>query len=246
MARKSPAFSFYPDSFLGGTSRFSMEHRGIYITLLCDQWLNGGFSWVVAKRLCADSTDESIQYVLKAKFKADETGRFFNARLEQERQKQEKRSTTARENGKKGGRPKPNDNPDNNPKHNPTNNPNHNPQQKLSVSDSVSVLNTVSDSKNGRAPGKRAVQRPEAIDETVWLDWIAARKAKRVGMVTATVLTSVESQAAIAGISTEQAIRICAERGWATFDASWDWQSKPKTNGRGQTPGAKENAPATL
>ena len=111
MPRKSPAFSFYPDSFLSAVSRWSFEQRGVYITLLGDQWVNGGFSREQASVICAGARAEVVDFVLAAKFDKDKTGGFLNSRLEEERSKQEKNSKRQSENGKKGGRPKKEEKP---------------------------------------------------------------------------------------------------------------------------------------
>lgn len=104
MARKSPAFSFYPDSFLGGTLTMSTAEVGIYIRLLAASWLHGqlSFSFCLAFNSAIDSA--LVERVLKLKFKEVEPGQWINERLEEERKKQLIRS----ENGKKGGRPKAN------------------------------------------------------------------------------------------------------------------------------------------
>jgi len=38
---KDPAVLWYPDHFLGGVEYMSMEDRGKYITLLCNQFISG-------------------------------------------------------------------------------------------------------------------------------------------------------------------------------------------------------------
>lgn len=60
------------------------------------------------------------------------------------------------------------------------------------------------------------------VDTQVLKDWEAVRKAKRVGVLTATVAKSLRSEAAKAGLPIQQAIEICCARGWAGFNASWD------------------------
>lgn len=42
--RKPPSFQFYADDFLGGVATFSLEQRGLYITMLCIQWNVGHVS----------------------------------------------------------------------------------------------------------------------------------------------------------------------------------------------------------
>ena len=111
---KSPSFSFYSSDFLIGCADLTHEEIGMYIKLLCYQHQKGrltqkqiglflGFSWV------------SLSDELKSKFKTDENGLIFNARLEREIDKKGYFLEKQRENGKKGGRPKKKNNPNDNP-----------------------------------------------------------------------------------------------------------------------------------
>lgn len=58
-------------------------------------------------------------------------------------------------------------------------------------------------------------------------DFMAIRKAKRLGEVTKTAFQGIEREATNARLTVEQAITIAVERGWGSFKASWDWQDKP-------------------
>lgn len=61
------------------------------------------------------------------------------------------------------------------------------------------------------------------------------RKAKRLGAVTEIAYNGMKKQAEAAGLSVEQALTIAVERGWGSFNASWEWQDKPnKQNKRDQ------------
>jgi uncharacterized protein YdaU (DUF1376 family) len=102
MTRKSPAFSFYPDSWIGGTALMSSEEKAIYIDLLCVAWLHRKFTLDQALNFCRGSSRESVERVVLDKFREENDGFFVNPRLEEERSKQQSRI----ENGKKGGRPK--------------------------------------------------------------------------------------------------------------------------------------------
>lgn len=79
-----------------------------------------------------------------------------------------------------------------------------------------------------KKPRAISVPRPEDVPEDVWRDFLAARKGKAF---TPTALKGFEREAAKAGITVAEAIRIAAERGWQGFKADWNWQdsaSKPK------------------
>lgn len=114
---KDPSFPFYAQDFTVGTMHFSMAERGLYITLLAYQWVNGkipkerlgiilGYDW------------DKYWVTVGEKFKEVEPGFLINERLEAERDKRARFKEKQSENGVKGGRPakiKPKDNPTINP-----------------------------------------------------------------------------------------------------------------------------------
>jgi len=59
-------------------------------------------------------------------------------------------------------------------------------------------------------------------------DYMKIRKAKKAGELTETAFKGIEREALKAGITTEQAIQICCERGWVGFKAEW-FVDKQKT-----------------
>lgn len=54
-------------------------------------------------------------------------------------------------------------------------------------------------------------------------DFLTVRKAKKAPL-TKTALDRLTAQATKAGITTAQAIEICAAKNWQSFDASWEWR----------------------
>ena len=88
--RKAPAFQFYADDFLAGTSDMSAEEVGGYIRLLCHQWTKGGIpnDQDRAGRMATLLGSPSLGYVL-AKFSLCDDGMLRNERLEQVRGEQE-------------------------------------------------------------------------------------------------------------------------------------------------------------
>lgn len=74
----------------------------------------------------------------------------------------------------------------------------------------------------------RDMQQPIGVDELVLEgadrqhaeDWLKARRAKRAPL-TVTAWTDVKAEAAKAGISCAEAVRIAAVRSWQGFNASW-------------------------
>lgn len=72
-----------------------------------------------------------------------------------------------------------------------------------------------------KAPGKRALLScPAGVDETVWQDFAALRKAKK-SPLSATALQGIEREAVKAGLSLEAVLSMCCSRGWAGFKAEW-------------------------
>lgn len=61
----------------------------------------------------------------------------------------------------------------------------------------------------------------EGIDSQVASDFLAIRKAKRAPL-TATALDGIKREAGKAGITLEDALRVCVERGWQGYKAEWD------------------------
>jgi len=94
------AFLFYSQDFLFGTLALPMEDRGKYITLLCYMHSHGRLKEEAIIQLVGETSAE-----LKAKFKIDESGCWYNQRLEAEMKKRERFVRSRRSNGKGGGRP---------------------------------------------------------------------------------------------------------------------------------------------
>lgn len=61
---------------------------------------------------------------------------------------------------------------------------------------------------------------PEGVTVGVWTDFKAIRKAKRAAL-TDTAIKLIRDQADKSGYSLQQALEICCERGWASFNPDW-------------------------
>jgi hypothetical protein len=68
-----------------------------------------------------------------------------------------------------------------------------------------------------------AVQ-PFTVDDQVWNDFLAVRKAKRAPL-TETALSMIEKESELAGLTLNDALTECVTRGWQSFKADW---IKPK------------------
>lgn len=94
MMASDPAFLFYPNDFIGGTMGMTLEEKGAYMELLMAQFNRGHFSDLMATRIIG----ESLWAVLKQKFTADESGCYYNKRLEIEVNKRKAYSESRRNN----------------------------------------------------------------------------------------------------------------------------------------------------
>lgn len=104
---KPPAFQFYADDFLSGTSEMSPEEVGIYIRLLCHQWTKGGLPTDEPRLARMAGIDAnamvlpSLSYVL-AKFVASPGGLLKNDRMERVRAEQDANRAKRASAGAKG------------------------------------------------------------------------------------------------------------------------------------------------
>ncbi|MEC5211806.1 biotin operon repressor [Polaromonas sp. CG_9.5] len=86
----------------------------------------------------------------------------------------------------------------------------------------ITVLNLKENSKTPNAPALPAARvRIDQVNPQVMADFAAVRATKRKGPVTATVVQDLCEQAALAGITLEQAMKTCCTRNWARFEAGW-------------------------
>ena len=67
---------------------------------------------------------------------------------------------------------------------------------------------------------RTSVARPDGVSEQVWEDFSALR-AKRRAPITETALKGIQREAEKAGITLEEALSTCCERGWQGFKADW-------------------------
>lgn len=65
------------------------------------------------------------------------------------------------------------------------------------------------------------VECPEGVEPSIWQDWLAVRKSKRLCKPTKSVLNLLESEATKAGLTIAQAVAESAQRGWGGFEAAW-------------------------
>lgn len=129
-----------------------------------------------------------------------------------------------RQNGAKGGRPKPNNNPvgsQTDAKHNPNQEPITNNQEPRTKEIKPRA------SRKAQPDGCLTVSDlvAQGVDEQHASDWFKARKSKGAKSLTKTAWDAVKAEALNAGVTPAEAVKIAAENTWQGFKASW--MSKP-------------------
>ena len=99
-----PAVLFYTSDFLTGVMDMTMEERGQYITLLCYQHQKGHIKEETIRLLVGNVSVNVLNH-----FKIDNEGKYYNNRMDIEKEKRHLFTESRRNNGKKGGRPKKNE-----------------------------------------------------------------------------------------------------------------------------------------
>lgn len=103
----------------------------------------------------------------------------------------------------------------------------------LAASAPITVLNLKENRKKPDAPAlPAALIKVNQVNPQVMADFAAVRATKRKGPVTATVVQDLGEQAALAGLTLEQAMKTCCTRNWARFEAGW-LQPLPGAGGGG-------------
>ena len=84
--------------------------------------------------------------------------------------------------------------------------------------------------KHARRVAKSGAEAPppEGVFPQTWEDFLILRKAKR-SPVTATAIQQIEREAVKAGLTLNDALETCCQRGWAGFKA--DWMRPDRANG---------------
>ena len=100
---QDPAVLFYTSDFLTGTMLMTNEEIGQYIKLLCLQHQKGRLTKNHMLSICKTLDNEVF-----SKFQVDDSGLYFNARMEDESIKRKNFTESRKHNGSKGGRPKKN------------------------------------------------------------------------------------------------------------------------------------------
>ncbi len=85
---KPPAFQFYADDFIGGTTTMTTTEVGAYIMLLCHQWSAGEIPnderrlFAITRTNNEAHNEAAVRYVVAEKFSICEDGKLRNIRME--------------------------------------------------------------------------------------------------------------------------------------------------------------------
>lgn len=93
---------------------------------------------------------------------------------------------------------------------------------------------------NGTSNGIRKGDAPApdlpGVPPNLLADFLAVRKAKRAGPLTATAIAGLTREAAKAGLTLLEAVTFCCEAGWQAFNAGW-YENRTKGNGHAKPNG---------
>jgi len=81
----------------------------------------------------------------------------------------------------------------------------------------ISSETSSEDKKRSRA---RPVEKPIEVSDGVWLSFLQVRKSKKAA-VTDLAMLGIKRECVKAGISLEEGLTLCCERGWAYFKVEW-------------------------
>ena len=223
--------------FRGGTVNMTRLERWIYRDLIEVYYDKEQPLPLDLVALCRDigvrTEDEKavVVSVLDYKFTKTDAG-YVHDVCERVIEEYRAKADTARENGKKGGRPRKADSNQEKPNGFPEE-PSGIPEETGSEANHKPLTNNhkPKESKAIRAPRFDAQAHLESlgVDPKVARDWLDIRKGKRL-KPTETAMAGVFEEAGKAGMAMADVIRLCCTRGWGGFDASWMARDSPKAS----------------
>jgi len=162
----------------------------------------------------------------------------IKATLKRDLQKWEEKTDVNRENGRKGGRPKKTEQNPNKP--NGFFETQNNPKKGVSdsVSDSVNVYDSISFKKETKFTFKAELLKLNS-DEQLVDEWLSIRKFKKARN-TETSFKAFVRELMKSKLPVNEVLRICVERSWSGFDATWINNIKNNNNANTQQPISNE------
>lgn len=198
-------YPFHIGDYAAHTQRLSLMEDLAYRRMIDAYYLDerpfNGCSSDVARAIGMLDHMEAVEYVLGKFFQHDENG-FSNNRCDEEiahfHDKQAKASNAGRASAERRLK-----------------------QKSTSVEkQATDVQLTKNQEPITNNHKKNTESPPEGVTVSVWTDFKAIRKAKRAAL-TDTALKLIRDQAEKSGYSLQQALEICCERGWASFNPDW-------------------------
>ncbi len=201
------------------TKYLTFEQKGIYVDLV-DHYLASGkplaSEWLAnIKRMASDGAVDSV---LSLCFEKD--GDVYRSkRLDLMLDEYEKRAEKNRENARKPRKKSEKSGED-------VCSGNLLASSKPVASDSLTTNNqellTINQEliKDKGSKKKVVLEKPEGVSPQVWDDFVALRKQKKAPL-TETALKGIAREAQKAGITLEEALSTCCQRGWQGFNSEW-------------------------
>ncbi|MEN6641029.1 MAG: DUF1376 domain-containing protein [Armatimonadia bacterium] len=152
-------------------------------------------------------------------------GEWHHNRADREIEKAAGRINAAKENGKKGGRPKKQNETDEKPSGFSLGSVSETQTKALHTPDTKHQTPEVSADADTAPAKPAAIRVPDlvgmGVPENVAAAYLQVRKAKRLGPLTEIALAGIKREAAKACLTLDQALTRCVERGWGGFEADW-------------------------
>lgn len=176
----------------------------------------------ICRKICARRDDEpQIVEAILGEFFTLTDGCWWHERCEKEISIYRAKADANRVNGKKGGRP-------------PKTQTEPNETQMVSAAETQTEPNeTLTNNQEPITNNHKPVRKKHnasydaipdlvaaGVDRQKAVDWLAVRKTKRAAE-TKTAIDGVLKNIAAYGISADEGIQICCERGWAGFEGAW-------------------------
>ena len=209
--------ALYTGDYLRDTQHLSMSEHGALLKLLMFCWDQRGPAPLDERKLMgvcnARSTDEieAMRRVLCEFFICMPDGH-YNKRMQREIERAESISHARSDAGRKGYEARA--------KHLPSKSQAIAKQVHLPPPPPPSLTPSPSPTPERQGQKTTSPSAPSDVSPQVWGDWQSLRKAKRAA-VTATAIAGIRKEAESIGMSLEDALSMCCERGWTGFKAEW-------------------------
>jgi uncharacterized protein YdaU (DUF1376 family) len=231
-----PYMQFYVADYLADTMHLTTEEHGAYLLLIMHYWRTGESLDGDPERLAAITrlSNErwlSVERTLQRMFNVDPDGRWTHDRIESELEKARVRVNGAKRAGMASAASKSNGKPTGVQRtFNERSTNVDDPLQRNGNPSDIRYQISEEENKNKSARA-RVVHRPNDVDQQVWDDFQALRKTHKAA-ITETAIAGIEREAEKAGISLNDALRTCCERGWRGFKAEWTVEKLTDPKGR--------------